>query len=136
MYSPRRPELFECTKIVSQSMLSGKRLVATLDHERRFVEQSLVCIIPHGTLTPKSEFRGYDLHYLLSLLNSRLLSDYYGAVIIGDSLGGGLIHATPGAQGQLPIRRIHFTTPEKERTALVEGLKGMYWDCVSGEGSQ
>jgi hypothetical protein len=126
MYSPRVPELFEGLKIVSQSMLSSKALVATIDDEKHYVEQSLVCAIPHGVLTPPIDGRAPSLHYILALMNSRLLAYYYGAIIIGESLGGGLIHATPGAQGELPIRRIHWMTPDRERTAVAQELKAMY----------
>lgn len=103
MYSPRDPRLFEAKKIISQSMLSNKRLIATLDFENRYVEQSLVCIIPHGILTPKSEVSAPPLEFILGIINSKLESFYFSSVVIDYSLGGGLIHATPGSQGKLII---------------------------------
>ena len=54
MYSPRSPELFETPKIVSRTMLSRPKLVATYDDQGFYVEQSLACIVPHGILTSSS----------------------------------------------------------------------------------
>lgn len=131
MYSPRTPALFEQPKVLCQSMLSAKRLVATYDGDGLYVEQSLVCIVPHGTLTP-----GLDppcqlsLPFLLSLVNSRLLSFYFAGRIIGDSLGGGLIHATPGSLARLPICRIAFSTPETERQRLNAEIRTGYHEGV------
>ena len=134
MYSPRDPRLFETPKIVSRSMLSEKRLVATLDREGVYVEQSLLCIIPHGVISPSItwlEERQYSLEYLVALLNSRVMSVYFATRIIDFSLGGGLIHATPGSQQKLPIRIVDFSHPsdpaqrrgllEKSRQALDAG---------------
>jgi hypothetical protein len=106
MYSPRRPELFETEKIVSQSMLSKMRLVATLDKEGFYVEQSLVCIIPHGIITKDTASSRVPLDFILGVLNSRLETFYFATNIIDYSLGGGLVHATPGSQEKLIIPRI------------------------------
>lgn len=106
MYSPRTPALFENKKLVSQSMLSRKRLIATLDEEGYYVEQSLVCIIPHGIITDKTLLkteRDIPLEFILGILNSCLQSFYFASSIIDFSLGGGLIHATPGSQEKLII---------------------------------
>jgi adenine-specific DNA-methyltransferase len=101
MYSPRSPELFEAEKIVSQTMLSRMRLVATYDDQGYYVEQSLLCIIPHGILTPKASVEALPLKFTLGVLNSTLASFYFSNALIDYSLGGGLIHATPGTQGAL-----------------------------------
>lgn len=104
MYSARRPELFDAPKIISQTMLSGKRIVSTLDYDKHYVEQSLACIIPHGIMTTaKVDVPSYPLEYILACLNSTAQSRWFAGAVIDDSLGGGLIHATPGAQGQLLI---------------------------------
>ncbi|MEA3308017.1 MAG: TaqI-like C-terminal specificity domain-containing protein, partial [Chloroflexota bacterium] len=126
MYSPRSPELFELEKIVSQSMLSEKRIVATIDKKHRYVEQSLVCVVPYSSHEDNNLSRYLSMLYVLSLMNSNLVSFFFARRIIGDSLGGGLIHATPGSQEQLPIRRIQFTTPEAERERRVADLVARY----------
>jgi hypothetical protein len=103
MYSPRAPELFESEKIISQTLLSRMRLIATYDGQGYYVEQSLLCIIPHGILTPKSQIEALPLKFALGILNSTLESFYLSSSVIDYSLGGGLIHATPGTQGKLVI---------------------------------
>jgi len=121
MYSPREPKLFETKKIISQSMLSKKRLVATLDDAGYYVEQSLVCIIPHGLLTENTSNISLPLEFILGVINSKLEGFYFATSIIDYSLGGGLIHATPGSQGKLIIPKT--SKPEIEKiTALVKEL--------------
>lgn len=121
MYSPRVPELFETQKIISQSMLSQMRLVATFDNAGFYTEQSLVCIIPHGVLSDAKSPITLPLEYLLGIINSRLQSFYFATWIIDFSLGGGLIHATPGAQKQLLIPR----PGEAQTTRMVELVESM-----------
>jgi len=106
MYSPRTPELFEQPKIVSQTMLSRMRLIATLDRESHYPEQSLLCVVRHGSLTPKADVDWVPLEFILGVVNSRVASFYFATRIIDYSLGGGLVHATPGSQSKLPVPRI------------------------------
>jgi len=103
MYSPRSPELFETEKIVSQTMLSRPRLVATFDDGGYYVEQSLCCIVPHGVVTDKQPKAKVPLKFVLGVLNSTLERFYFHSYVIDQSLGGGLIHATPGAHDKLII---------------------------------
>jgi len=103
MYSPRTPDLFETKKIVSQTMLSRTRIVATLDESKFYVEQSLVCIVPHGVADDMIPVADVPLEFILGVVNSRLESFYFATYIIDYSLGGGLIHATPGSQGRFII---------------------------------
>ena len=112
---PRTPKLFETNKIISQTMLSRIRLVATLDEEGYYVEQSLLCVVPHGILTEKQAPVGVNLAFVLAAMNSRLQSFFYGAYIIDYSLGGGLIHATPGSQAKLLVPK----APDKEVHRIV-----------------
>jgi len=103
MYSPRSPQLFETPKIVSQTMLSRSRIIATYDDRGYYVEQSLACIIPHGILTPQEPQAQLPLKYILGVINSRLEEFFFGSYVIDQALGGGLIHATPGAHDRLII---------------------------------
>jgi hypothetical protein len=109
MYSPRSPELFETQKIISRTMLSNAKIVATYDENNFFVEQSLLCIIPHGILTEKRFDSIYSLKFILGIINSNVTSFYFSSYIIDYSLGGGLIHATPGSQGKLPFPKIDLS---------------------------
>ena len=72
MYSPREPGLFETRKIVSQSMLSKMRIIATLDEGNHYVEQSLVCIVPHGVITEREVDFDVPLEFILGAINSRV----------------------------------------------------------------
>ncbi len=48
-------------------------------------------------------------------LNSATISFYFAHAIVGEALGGGAIHATPGLVGNLPIfiqRALDQVTPE------------------------
>jgi TaqI-like C-terminal specificity domain len=119
MYSPRTPLLFESKKIVSQSMLSKMRIVATLDDTGYYVEQSLICIIPHGILTEEPALDPVPLEFVLGIINSRVESFYFATSIIDYSLGGGLIHATPGSQGKLIIPN----AATAERTAIAAKVR-------------
>jgi hypothetical protein len=121
MYSPRTPLLFETKKVMSQSMLSKKRIVATLDSSGYYVEQSLVCIIPHGILTKATPLAELPIEFILGTINSKVTTFYFGTQIIDFSLGGGLIHATPGSQSQLRIPH----ASESESTRMVELVEGM-----------
>jgi len=125
MYSPRVPELFETKKIVSQSMLSKMRLIATLDLDKYYVEQSLVCIIPHGIITETITQDAVPLQFILGILNSQLESFYFGTSIIDHSLGGGLIHATPGSQSKLIIPKASKTQIDS-MISLVESMLALH----------
>jgi len=84
-------------------MLSRKRIIATIDAAGHYAEQSLVCIIPNGVLNDREQAAKLPLEYILGIINSRLESFYFAAYIIDYSLGGGLIHATPGAHDKFII---------------------------------
>jgi hypothetical protein len=91
---------------VSRSMLSSRRLVATIDRGGYYVEQSLVCVLPHGVLTAPADVPVPPLAAILAVLNSRLETFFFATYVIDFSLGGGLIHATPGAHDMLVIPRL------------------------------
>ena len=126
MYSPRTPELFEHEKIISQSMLSRAQLIATLDSSGYYVEQSLVCIVPHGVLTEKAPPATLPLKFLLGVINSRLESFYFSTYIIDYSLGGGLIHATPGSHAKLIIPKSPPDSKVKLVVSLVEKMLDLH----------
>jgi hypothetical protein len=71
-----------------------------------------------------------NLHYLLSVLNSHLVSEYLLQVCPAKLHGYARFNA--GNLNQLPIRRIHFTTPGAERQRRVAGLVALYEQEVTG----
>ena len=86
-------------------MLSKARPVATLDVDGFYVEQSLACIVPHGTVTEIAPAANLPLKFILGTLNSKLERFYFESYVIDQSLGGGLIHATPGTHDKLIVPR-------------------------------
>jgi hypothetical protein len=135
MYSPRSPELFEGEKIISQTMLSKPRIVATFDGVGFFVEQSLACIIPHGILTEKQAKANVPLKFILGILNSKLESFFFKSYVIDQSLGGGLIHATPGALDQLLVPKV--TKDKIDRLLpLVDLMLSLHEQLVSAKSEE
>jgi hypothetical protein len=126
-------------------MLSKARPVATLDVSNFYVEQSLVCIVPHGVVTEIKPKATLPLKFILGVINSRLEQFYFESYVIDQSLGGGLIHATPGTHDKLIIPKpqanqieqmvkfvekmlsltpkLHATTSESEKAALQNSVK-------------
>ena len=131
MYSPRTPALFECKKIVSQSMLSRMRIVATLDEDGYYVEQSLVCIVPHTDLSGRTASANVPLEFILGTMNSRVGSFYFATYIIDYSLGGGLVHATPGSQGKLLVPKAS-KSQIRSMVSLVESMLALHKKLAVG----
>jgi len=132
MYSPRSPELFESQKIVSQTMLSRARPVATFDDGGFYVEQSLACIVPHGILTDRRPETDLPLKFILGVLNSGLERFYFESYVIDQSLGGGLIHATPGTHDRLIVPK---TTDEHvdRMVSLVDSMLALHKQLASAK---
>jgi SAM-dependent methyltransferase len=104
MYSARTPALFTSQKIVSRALLSKPAPQAALDENGYFCEQTLVCILPHGIVTP-ARAAGPSLWAILAAINGAPARFHFASWIIDASFGGGLTHAAPGAQRQLLIPR-------------------------------
>jgi hypothetical protein len=133
MYSPRCPALFKAHKIVSQTMLSKASPVATFDDSGYYVEQSLACIVPHGVLTDARPSANLPLKFILGVLNSRLERFYFESFVIDQSLGGGLIHATPGTHDKLIVPKA--TDKHVNRMVkLVDSLLAMHKQLASAKG--
>lgn len=64
-----------------------------------------------------------DLHYLLGLLNSKLLTYYYRTTFSGLSLQGGFLRIGPPQLKELPIKVIEKDSPQfKKMVSLVEQI--------------
>ncbi len=72
----------------------------------------------------------YQLGYLCAILNSLLLSliysEYFGAL----RMSGGYFQFQAPQLSVLPIRRINFATPKKQRKQLIEKGKKLYQDYL------
>jgi len=67
--------------------------------------------------------------FILALLNSALLTALFSR--ISPKLQGGFYRYKKQYLEQLPIRRVHFTTSEKERSELVAKSKRLYEDYLA-----
>lgn len=93
---------------------TGDSLVATLDRNQFIVRDNLYTIVARED--------DQDLRYELGLLNSRLLTWFYQAVLNPEK-GEALAQVKRGHLAQLPIRTIDFTdTEEVERHERMVGL--------------
>ncbi|MDP2950134.1 MAG: TaqI-like C-terminal specificity domain-containing protein [Chloroflexota bacterium] len=106
IYSARSPELFLNPKLLLPSLLSRKIIRATYDDSGFFADQSLVCISPRYQLPalpdPAAENRP-SLKNLQRQLNAEVTSFFFGNCVVGEALGGGAIHATPGLVARLRV---------------------------------
>lgn len=103
-----------------------KVLECVLDEEGKFLAAKSTTII-------MSE---YDLHYLLGILNSSLMSYYYQCTFGGDCLQGGYLRIGPPQISTLPIRTIDFSNPKdvtlfNEVTKSVKFLLDLYKHLAS-----
>ncbi|MGH2639655.1 MAG: TaqI-like C-terminal specificity domain-containing protein, partial [Rhabdochlamydiaceae bacterium] len=100
---------FDAPKIIYPDIAMSPRF--TFDKEALYLDMTAFCI-------PGADF------YLLSLLNSRLLfrvlSEF--APSLGDMNKGGRLRMKTVYVKKLPILKISFTTPKKEREKLTKSL--------------
>jgi len=68
----------------------------------------------------------YDLRYLLAVLNSDFLNFIYECYFGALRMSGGYFQFQAPQLKVLPIRRIFFTTPARERQAQVAALQRLY----------
>lgn len=133
MHRPKYPEMFETEKILVQVVVGREGIIATLDRENLYAEQSLSVIVPKHILAPTKKkdteatdeqillSKKHNLSYVLGILCSKLINWYFN-LWLSDEL-----HVVPENLRQLPIRLIDFNkSSEKsahdEITKLVEKM--------------
>ncbi|MEW6569156.1 MAG: N-6 DNA methylase, partial [Chloroflexota bacterium] len=117
MHRPKYPEMFEIDKILARIVVGREGIVATLDRESLYAEQTLNVIVPKHILastgrkdtetTPDQVrlSRAHSLPYILGLLCSRTVNWYF-SLWLSDEL-----HVVPENLRQLPIRVVDFGDP-------------------------
>lgn len=121
MHRPKYPEMFETEKLLVQVVVGREGIVATLDRDNLFAEQTLNVCVPKHILahTGKKDTEAsvdqielsinHGLPYLLGLLGSNLLNWYFRTWLSDE------LHVVPENLRQLPIRSINFSVDrEKE----------------------
>ncbi|NPV61317.1 MAG: N-6 DNA methylase [Methanotrichaceae archaeon] len=102
-----------------QQQLSPKIVYPSVSSECRFTLDDDKIIVDKTCY-----FLSSDSKYLISILNSKLI--FFIVRQFGAERRGGYYEFLGQYVSQLPIRRISFTTPEPERSALVQELKDLY----------
>jgi hypothetical protein len=131
MHRPKFRELFESPKVVVQRLSSGDLIEATLDRDGVYVNHVLNCCTKledvlhlgsrlHVATDQVKPDPSYSLAYVLALVCSRVVGAYHNRY-----LSPGL-DIFPETMRRLPIRRIHFTTPKKQREELTQQLVAQY----------
>jgi hypothetical protein len=72
----------------------------------------------------------YNLHYLLSVLNSNLMSVLYSGFFGALIMSGSYFQFQAPQLRVLPIRRIIFTTPSNKRSQLLDQGKQLHERCL------
>jgi len=120
--SPRRMQCFSSDrKIILRQ--TEPTIVATIDDAKFLFPNSIFQI----TATHKQ----LSLDFLLSLLNSKFMRSFYEmlARVSGTTKPQVYLNLLKA----MPIRRINFTTPEKERRQLLEQGKELYQECLQSQ---
>lgn len=92
------------------------KITSTIDANGRVALNTLTCV--------SQKSKDYSLTYLLSLLNSRLISWYVHHFIF--NLAIRTMHYMPGYIERTPVRKISFSTLPSEQTKLLEKMKSLY----------
>ncbi|MDP1624199.1 MAG: N-6 DNA methylase [bacterium] len=128
MHRPKYPELFETEKILVQVVVGREGIIATLDKDNLYAEQSLSVIVPKYVLAPTGKkdteatkeqillSKKHSLNYILGVLCSKLINWYFN-LWLSDEL-----HVVPENLRQLPIRLIDFSK-SSEKSAHDEIVK-------------
>jgi hypothetical protein len=118
----KNKSFYETPKIVVRE--TGKRIIATVDLENRYVLSTLYAVYPKTANEPMS------LSYLLGLLNSQL-STYFIEVVAFDLTKGAFTKVRTNQLARLPIRTIDFDDPadvarHDKMVALVERMLALH----------
>jgi len=119
-YASLREETIFTQKEKLVSVLFGLRPEIGYDAEQLYTNNSVKIFYPLNKFD-------FSLVYILSIVNSTLILFYYTAFFYSIHVRGGYVQYYPKDILKIPIRRINFTTPPEERTALVESLKSEYY---------
>jgi hypothetical protein len=95
---------------------TGDRIIAGIDRAKLYHLNNL-----HAAVLTDVNI---DLRYLLCLFNSKLLFKYY--TLISLEFGRAMAQTDIETLEQLPLREVHFMTPEVARKKGLEGLKALY----------
>ena len=120
--APREQKFFKQERILIQQIIdwsSLRMLVGWTDEELYNTQNQFNLLALNGT----------NLKFILSILNSRLMSFYHRQVFLNVALQRFQKILIKDAK-TLPIRRINFITPADERARQLEKAKTLYQSCL------
>jgi hypothetical protein len=142
MSGPRTPEMFEAPKLLIRIRTAqNERLIGTLDDSGMYCDHTVIVCCSYDLLEgtrAKMDYEGIirvddpvRQTYLLAAINSSLLSWVFTRKFSTGALQGSYSDVWPQSVRQFPIRRIHFTTPAKERAGLVKRAVQRYEESLA-----
>lgn len=137
LYRPSMPEFFENEKLVFQKVTGDHGLIGAYDEAKYYTDDSLICCIPkyyfegydekklrkHKIYIYEDEIgnsKSYNMLYVLVVMNSQTTGFYFSKFVGYD------LNVYPENIEYLPIPRIPFTTPEKERKEFFKEAVKLY----------
>jgi hypothetical protein len=122
--APRDPRIFVGPRLLFREVPGSHRRIQTqfTDEELYYGHSVIPCLA-------KSNRLDYSLLFLLCLANSHLLS-FFGGIRLPNFAKAAFPKLNPSDVGDLPIRRIAFTTPADEREQLVREAKARAEETV------
>ncbi|MDE0299037.1 MAG: N-6 DNA methylase [Candidatus Poribacteria bacterium] len=121
--APREQRFFKQERILVQQIIdwSSLRMLVGWTDEELYNTQNQFNLLA---------LRCTNLKFILSILNSRLMSFYHRQVFLDVALQRFQKILIKDAKS-LPIRRINFTTPDDERARQLEKAKTLYEFCLN-----
>jgi len=116
---PTRYEQARAPKLILAGMV--KSLEGLYDADGMILAGKSTVVVMNASLS---------LLYLLSLVNSKLMTLLCKEIFGSLALSGGFLALGPPQVEKLPVRVIKFTTPEKDRKELVEQGKKLYQEYL------
>jgi len=137
LYRPSMPDFFENDKVIFQKVTGEHGLIGVFDNQKYYTDDSLICCIPkyrfegydenklhkHKIYTTKDEIdssKNYNILYVLAVMNSQANGFYFSKFV------GYALNVYPENIEYLPIPRIAFNTPEKERKEFFKEAVTLY----------
>ncbi len=114
MYGPRVPELFESPKLIVRH-ISGANdsVISYIDYSKLYCDHGLILSTDYKNLKPedRTKFKGYPVienhsystEFILTILNSQLMSFFYRNVYATGSLQGSYSHVYPKHVRDFPL---------------------------------
>jgi len=131
LYNPMFPELFENEKIIVQEVTGRHGLICAYDNKGYYTTHAFsICVLKYKLANIKRKnlkisyeevniSKQYDLKYLLSLMNSKLLNVYFKLMISGE------LNVYPDNLKMLPIKPIEPEV-QKKFIDIVDQILSIY----------